>query len=160
MKNRDRRWLIIPATLILALFLNVLPYPGWLAFARPDWVTLALFYWCLATPQWVGIGSGWLMGLMLDLLQYTLLGQHALGKALVAAVARPRLRLRPLWQQCAVVAVVAALDIGIVVWVHHVASGVEVRLCYWQSAVVTALLWPVAYTVMRKLRQRSGLVRA
>lgn len=160
MKTFDRRHLIIPATLALALFLNILPYPGWLALARPDFVTLALFYWCLATPQWVGIGGGWLVGLMLDFLQYTLLGQHALGKALVAAIARPRLRLRPLWQQCAVVAVAAALDIGAVVWVHHLANGVAVRLCYWQSAVATALLWPVAYIVMRKLRQRSGLVRA
>jgi len=70
------------------------------------------------------------------------------------------LRLRPLWQQCAVVGVVAAADIGIVVWVHHLTGGVEVRLHYWQSAVATALLWPVAYIVMRKLRQRSGLVRA
>lgn len=160
MKTRDKRWLVIPATLIVALVLNILPYPGWLAFARPDWVTLALFYWCLATPQWVGIGSGWLAGLALDILQYTLLGQHALGKALVAACAHPRLRLRPLWQQCAVVGAVAALDIGVVAWVYHLADGVEVRLLYWQSALATALLWPVAYIALRKLRQRSGLVRA
>jgi len=132
---------------------------GW-RFARPDWVTLALFYWCLATPKWVGIGGGWLAGLMLDLLQYTLLGQHALGKALVAAMARPRLRLRPLWQQCAVVFVASSLDILIVAWAHHLAGGVDIRLHFWQSALATALLWPLAYTVMRKLRQRSGLVRA
>ncbi|MDD9856798.1 MAG: rod shape-determining protein MreD [Gammaproteobacteria bacterium] len=159
MKKPGNRWLVIPATLLLSLFLNVVPYPGWVEFARPDWVTLVLFYWCLATPQWIGVGGGWLMGLLLDLMQYTLFGQHALGKALVAASAHPRLRLCPLWQQCAVVLVISSLDTAIVMWVYHLAHGVEIRLQYWQTAVTTALLWPVAYVLMRRLRQRSGIVR-
>lgn len=156
---RRVRWLVIPASLLLAVFLNIVPYPEWLAFARPDWVTLALFYWCLAAPQWVGVGSGWLLGLLLDLAHYTLFGQHAIGKALIAACAHPRLALCPMWQQCVVLLVVASLDIGIVMWVYHLANGVEMRLHYWQSAVTTALLWPVAYPLLRHLRRRSGIVR-
>ena len=153
------RWLIIPATLLLALFLNVIPYPDWVAHARPDWVTLALFYWCLATPQWVGVGTGWTMGLLLDLVHFTLFGQHAIGKALIAASAHPRLRLCHLWQQCVVVLVISALDIAGVMWVYHLTNGVEIHAYYWQSAVTTALLWPVAYAVLRALRRRSGIVR-
>ncbi len=158
---QGRRW-VIPATLLLALFLTVLPYPEWAKFARPDWVTLALFYWCLAMPRRVGVGVGWLVGLLLDLLQYALFGQHALGKALIALVAvgaHRRLRLYPVWQQCLVVLAVSALDIAIVVWVYHLTAAAEVRLAYWQAALTTALLWPVAYTVLRKVRRYSGLVR-
>ncbi|MDA8023791.1 MAG: rod shape-determining protein MreD, partial [Gammaproteobacteria bacterium] len=54
----EARWERIIATTALAVFLNVLPYPEWVKFARPDWVTLALFYWCLAAPQRVGVVYG------------------------------------------------------------------------------------------------------
>ena len=160
-RRRGRGW-IIPASFLLALLFNVIPGPEWMKFARPDWVTLVLFYWCMAMPQRVGVGYGWAMGLLLDLLRYTLFGQHALGKALIALIvvgAHRRLRLYYIWQQCAVLLAVASIDIGIVVWVHHLTSGAEVRLIYWQAALTTALLWPIVYVVLRKLRRQSGMIR-
>lgn len=156
------RWWVIPATLVLAVFLTTIPHPEWIKYARPDWVTLVLFYWCLAVPRWIGVGYGWLLGLLLDILQFTLFGQHAIGKALVAIVAVSfyrRLRLYHLWQQCLVIMVVTALDIGIVVWVHRLASGIEIRVEYWLAALTTTLLWPMVYLTLRKLRHRSRLVR-
>ena len=156
------RWQVIPATLLVALFLNLLPYPEWARYARPDWVTLTLFYWCLATPRCIGVGWGWVTGLMLDLMQYTLFGQQALGKALIALVATGacrRLRLYSMWRQCAVVLVISAVDIAVVVGVHHLTRGIEFRIEYWQAALTTALLWPLAYVVLRKLRRLSGMVR-
>ncbi len=156
------RWAVIPLSLLAALFLNLLPYPDWARFARPDWVTLVLFYWCLATPRQVGVGCGWMMGLLLDLMQYTLFGQHAIGKALVALVAvgsHRRLRLYHMWQQCVVVLVVASIDIAVLVWVYQLTGGVEFRLAYWQSAISTALLWPLVYIILRILRRRSGILR-
>ena len=158
MRGRGR---IIPVTLLLALFLTVIPAPDWMKFARPDWVTLALVYWCMATPQRVGVGTGWVMGALLDLLHYSLFGQHALGKVLIALVASSvhrRLRLYHIWQQCMLILVISSLDIAIVVWIHHLANGVEIRPVYWQAALTTALLWPVVYTVLRKLRHRSGII--
>ena len=161
-ENLKGRWQVIPATLLLALFLNVLPYPEWLRHARPDWVTLALCYWCMATPRRVGVGCGWIMGLLLDLMQYTLFGQQAMGKALVALVvvgAHRRLRLYPVWQQCVMILVIASMDIALVVWIHYLADDFTFRIQYWQGALTTALLWPLIYILLRNLRQRSGIVR-
>lgn len=154
------KWAMLPATLLLALFLNVIPYPKWAELVHPDWVTLALFYWCLVIPRWFGVGYGWLLGLLLDLLQYTLFGQHALGKAFIALVVvnvYPRLRQYTIWQQCMVIAVLASVDIGIVVWISHSTDDVVVRWQYWWAALSTALLWPIAYVVLSYLRQRSGI---
>lgn len=156
------RWQVIPATLLVALFLNIIPYPDWARFARPDWVTLALFYWCLATPRRVGVGWAWIVGLLLDLMQYTLFGQQAIGKALIALVvvgAHRRLRLYHPWQQCLVVLTVACIDIAVVVWIYHITQDLEFRLEYWQAALTTALLWPPVYIGLRKLRHHSGIVR-
>ncbi len=154
--RNDHRW-AAPATLLVALLLTLAPYPQWMKFAQPDWVTLALFYWCLAKPRWVGVGYGWVLGLLLDLTHYTLFGQHAIGKALIALVvvgAHQRLRLYHRWQQCAVVLALACIDIGIVAWGYRLANGVEIRLDYWQAALTTALLWPLVYAVLHGLRHR------
>ncbi|MGR3913844.1 MAG: rod shape-determining protein MreD [Gammaproteobacteria bacterium] len=152
------RWESIAATTALALFLNVLPYPQWAQFARPDWVTLTLFYWCLVEPRRVGVVYGWLSGLMLDFIHAALPGQYALGKALVALVAvggHARLRYEALWVQCALMLALVSLDIGVVVWIHYLASDVEVRPAYWLSALTTALLWPLAHGALRYASPRE-----
>lgn len=158
-KRRDR-WGIVPLSLLLALLLNIIPLPDWMKFARPDFVTLVLFYWCLNTPRWIGVGYGWIMGMLLDVAQFTLLGQHAIGKALIALIVvngHKRLRRYHLWQQCAVILIVAALDIAIVVGVHYLVNDVEIRFEYWRAALTTALLWPLVFGVLRKLSQRRGI---
>ena len=75
---------IIFFTLLIALFLMVMPLPEWIRPFRPEWVTLVVIYWCLALPSRVNIGIAWIMGLIVDVLTGTLLGQHALAMAIVA----------------------------------------------------------------------------
>lgn len=158
----DVRWIVIPLTLLLALYLNVIPYPEWARFAHTDWVTLVLFYWCLAIPRWVGVGYGWVMGLLLDVLHFTLYGQHAIGKALIAwfvVSTYPQLRRYPVWQQCIVIVMLSSVDIGIVTWISSITADVAIRAEYWLSAITTGLLWPLVYILLRMLRRRSGLTR-
>ena len=152
--------LAIVITLTIACILNLLRYPEWMEFAKPDWVLLVLFYWSLALPQRVGVGWGWCMGLILDILYYSILGQHAIAKAFVALIAvsaHRRLRLYDLWQQCIIVFMVASVDIGITVWVAQIISGSTVTIHYWQSALTSALLWPVIYILLRQLRHKKGI---
>ena len=161
-KSGAVRWAVILLSLLVAILFSSVSFPEWMRYARPDLVTLVLFYWYLAIPQRLGIGLGWLAGLLLDITHYTLLGQHAIGKALVALVVLStyqRIRIFPPWQQLLVVFAAASIDIGVVVLIHHFTQGVEFRLEYWQGAVTTALLWPLVYIVLRNLRQRSGMVR-
>lgn len=155
-------WLVVPITFVAALLLNSFPYPAWMGWVRPDWVTLVLCYWCLALPFWVGVGTGWGVGLLMDVMQFTLFGQHALGKAVIAlflASSYSKVRHYSLAQQCALVMVLSAIDIGIVVWIQHIVTGLEVRWQYWAGAVTAGLLWPVLYPLLRRLRYRSDIAR-
>lgn len=148
---------VVVLTLVCALLLNIAHYPDWVKYAKPDWVLLVLFYWCLALPDRVGVGWGWCSGLVLDVLYYSILGQHALAKAFVAAAAilfYRRLRLYHLWQQCVVVFIVAGMDVGITIWIYYLADKSTVHLAYWQSAFTSALLWPVVYNTLRLLRHQ------
>ncbi len=146
--TKIRQWTSIVLSLLLALTLNSINYPEWVQFARPDWVTLVLFYWCLRLPSSIGVGSGWLVGLMLDLMNYTVFGQHALGKAFIAMVAvsvSPRWKNYHLWKQCLIIFVVSSVDILIVISVHSITNNVVFHFEYWWAAVTTTLLWPLVY---------------
>ena len=150
----------IVLTFVIALILNLIEYPQWMAYAKPDWVLLVLFYWCLALPNRIGVGFGWFAGLLLDIFYYSVLGQHAIAKAFVALVAvssHRRLRLYVLWQQCFIVFLVASVDVAITIWIFSFTSGLEISIKYWQSAFTTCLLWPLVYNALRRLRHRTGI---
>jgi len=160
--NQSSRTWVIPASIAIAMLLSVVSYPDWMRYAVPHWVSLVIFYWCIAAPDRMNVGSAWVAGLVLDLLLHTLFGVHAITAALVALAAvtsHQRLRMYHIWQQCLVVFVIACIEVTFVGWVFYLTNDAALRLVYWQAALTTALLWPVVYTTLRIVRQRSGISR-
>ena len=89
-------------TALVALMLTVLPLPTWLDVLRPAFLVLTVLYWSITTPRAGGIGLGFLGGLLLDVFQGPVLGEHALALALVAYIAvreHQRIRSKPAFQQ-------------------------------------------------------------
>lgn len=147
-------WLII-ASFVVGYVLTVLPLPDALAEARPDWPALVLIYWCMAVPQRVGVGVGWLVGLFQDALQVGLLGQHALAYAVLAFLTiklHQRMRVFPIWQQSMSVMVLLLLNQLILLWLNGFAGRPSAGWTYWLAALVGTLLWPAVFVVMRELR--------
>jgi rod shape-determining protein MreD len=144
----------------LALLLNVLPMPRWAEAIRPDWVALALIYWCIAVPHRISVGTGWTLGLLLDLLYGSLLGQHALAKAVVAFIAvrlHPQLRMFPRWQQAVSVLVLLVIDLLLVAWIRGAIGKGPGTFAYWMPSLIGMLIWPVAFVILRDLRRRGGV---
>lgn len=151
--------LVIVASFVAALMITLFPIPDMLAPLRPDWVALALIYWVIALPHRVGVGSGWLAGLFLDAATGTLLGQHALGLAVVAWLVlslHRRIRNYPVWQQAIFVLIIIALFRVLGAWVLGV-SGRPAGFSYWLPAVSSMLVWPLVYLVLRHVRRRYGV---
>jgi rod shape-determining protein MreD len=88
-----RPW-FIAVSLLASLLLNFLPTSNW--FWIPDWVALVLVFWSIREPRWVGMGIGFLLGLIMDVADAGLLGQHALAYVL-AAYAAAAISRRILW---------------------------------------------------------------
>jgi len=146
---------VIPVSILVAMILSVVSYPDWMRYAVPHWLSLVIFYWCIAAPDRMNVGNAWIAGLLLDLLLHTLFGVHAITAALVAQ----RLRMYHIWQQCLVVFLIACIEVTFVGWVFYLTNDAALRLVYWQAALTTALLWPVVYITLRFVRQRSGISR-
>jgi rod shape-determining protein MreD len=158
-----RPW-FIAVTLLLGYLGNLLPLSGVALALRPDFLALVLLYWCIQEPRFVGVGVAWLVGLLMDVGDATLFGQHALAYAVLAYAAeyfRRRVLRFPLWQQAAQVAVLLSLCAGLVLVVRVVGGAPLPRWTYAVPPVAGALLWPVLSVLLqwpqRPLRARAGL---
>jgi rod shape-determining protein MreD len=146
-----RPWFIV-VTLGLAFLANLLPLSGIALALRPDFLALVLLYWCIQEPRYVGVGIAWCVGLVMDVGDATLFGQHALAYAFLAYSAeffRRRVLRFPLWQQAAQVAVLLGLCALIVLLVRSVGGAPLPRWTYVVPPVVGALLWPAVTLVLQ-----------
>ena len=154
------RW-VVPSTFVIALLLTALPMPESTAIWRPAWVALVLVYWCMAAPERVGVVVGWTAGLFLDVMTGTLLGQHALGLSVVAYVAHRthrRVRVLPLWRQGITIFALVFLYQALVLWSNGIRGIPVTAPAYWTSPLVSMLLWPWIFVVLRVVRRRYAVV--
>lgn len=146
----------IALTLFLALLLNLLPLSGTALMLRPDFLALVLLYWCIQAPRYVGVGIAWFMGLLMDVGDATIFGQHALAYAFLAYAAeyfRRRVLRFPLWQQALQVAFLLLLCAALVLLVRVVGGSPLPPWTYFGASLTGALLWPLA-SVLLQLPQR------
>jgi rod shape-determining protein MreD len=143
-------------TFIIALLLTIVPLPEWARYMRPDWVGLVLIYWCMALPERVGVGSGWLAGLLVDLLTGSVLGQHALALTVIAFLTikfHQRVRLFPILQQAFTVLVLLVLHQLIALWISRFIGRPGVPWYFWSPSLIGTLIWPPVYNMLRGIRQ-------
>ncbi len=147
-----RPWFIL-LTLFLGLLGNLLPLSGVAQALKPDFLALVLLYWCIQEPRYVGVGTAWFLGLLMDVGDATLFGQHALAYAVLAYGAeyfrRRVLRFTSLWQQAAQVAVLLLLCAGLVLLIRYVGGAALPRWTYVAPPLVGALLWPAVSIVLQ-----------
>lgn len=75
----------IACTLLAALAFNLLPFGR--QSAMPDLLAVVLVFWGVHQPRRVGVGVAFFFGLLMDVHQGALLGQHALGYTLLSFAA-------------------------------------------------------------------------
>jgi rod shape-determining protein MreD len=147
---------IILLTFLAAYVLAVLPLPAWLQWARPEWVALTLIYWCIALPQRVGIAVSLLLGVGLDVLEGSVLGQNAFALVVVALLSQilyQRLRVYSLSQQSGVVFILVGINQLICQWVQNLEGVSALPPLFLLPALSSALLWPVVLHSLRNLRR-------
>ncbi|MEX2163081.1 MAG: rod shape-determining protein MreD [Sulfuricaulis sp.] len=155
-----RRRVTLIGTFSVALILTIMPFPVWAEPFRPDWVGLVLIYWCLAIPDRVSVGTGWLLGFLQDVLYGSLLGSNAIGKTLVAFLAvrlHLQLRMFPRWQQAVSVFGLLITNQLLVLWIRGAIGQAPETFSYWTPSIVGALLWPWLFIILRDLRRRSAI---
>jgi rod shape-determining protein MreD len=154
-ERHNAGWVIV-ASFAVALMLMAMPLPDWAVNWRPAWLAMALIYWCMALPSRVGIGAGWLLGLVLDVQQGAVLGQNALCLAIIAYVTLcfyQRIRMFPLVQQALLVSGLLLLQQFLALWIRGMMGHPPSHWSFWMPAVTSMLLWPWLFIILRDLRR-------
>jgi rod shape-determining protein MreD len=149
-------WVII-LSFFLAYFLAVIPLPLWAMDYRPEWVPMVLIYWVIALPYRIGIGWAWCAGIILDILEGSILGLNAMAFVIIAYVALSlhlRLRMFSLFQQAGLVLVLIGLNLLLSHWLQVITGHtVSTNMMFLMAALVSAIIWPSLFQILRKTRR-------
>lgn len=148
---------IIGLTFLAALILSVVPMPAPFDAGRPMWLAMVVAYWVMALPHRVGLLTAWVAGLATDVLFGELFGQNALVLVMVAwliLLLYQRIRRFPLWQQSLVMLPVLGIAQMVSLWLSSLAGNRPPTLLYLLPALVSTILWPWLFSILRVVRRR------
>ncbi len=143
-------------TLLFALGLNMVPlgrHP-----ALPDWLALVLVFWNVHQPRRVGVGLAFLFGLMMDVHEGALLGQHALSYTLLSYVAisvHRRLTWFGLAEQAVQILPVFFAAHLVALLVRMIAGDMFPGWSLLIAPVLEAALWPLATLLLLAPQRRA-----
>lgn len=152
------RYPVIYLSLVIGLTLMILPLPDWAQSYRPNWAALILIYWSMALPKRVGLWFALITGLLLDTLQGTLLGQHALALVIIMYLNLnfyQRIRVLSLARQSIYVFCLLLICQVMVVWVEGIMGRPTSIAAYLGAPFVGMFIWPWVFIILRDIRRKA-----
>ncbi len=148
-------WVIV-LSFIFGFMLNIMPLPTWASPWRPNWVAMVLIYWCIAIPQRIGVATGWSVGIINDVLNNTLLGQHALSLCIVSYISvrlHLRIRLFPKFQQAISIFGLVIINQLLNAWIYSIFTDFQIHWSVIFPAITSMILWPWLFVILRDMRR-------
>ncbi|MBA3536438.1 MAG: rod shape-determining protein MreD [Tatlockia sp.] len=130
---------------ILALALTILPLPELLVGLRPPWVLILILYLQFFLPEYFNLVLLIIIGMALDVLLSTVLGEHAFALSIVAWIASTkarRFRLFTMGQQMALIGFFCLLYQMLILIIDASLGYYYGFLMPLGSTLITILLWP------------------
>ena len=129
---------------VFAYLLMLMPWTGgWLA-ARPDFVLLVLLFWSLHQPRSIGQGAAFFAGLLMDVSDSMLLGQHALAYVIAVfggQIFRVRILTFSIPEQTLHVLALTVLSTCVLLALNVLLGADFPGIWFFASPVITAILW-------------------
>lgn len=146
----------IAFSFVLAFLFNLMPWGHmqWI----PDLVALVLVFWNIHQPRKVGISVAFMMGLLMDVNEATLLGENALAYTLLsyfAIMIHRRVLWFPLRTQALHVLPLMLLAQAVQLVVQLMVTGKSPDWFYFSESLVSALLWPVVSVLLLAPQRRA-----
>jgi rod shape-determining protein MreD len=148
--------LVIWTTFLIALVLQIIPWPGTLDVLRPSWLILVMCYWVMAAPHRVNVGTALILGLLWDLLLGATLGVRGMMMSIVAylvAINFQMMRNMALWQQAIIIAMLSMLAVFIEFCGEFIIQDITFNPAALWVGLINGILWPWLFLLLRRVRR-------
>lgn len=149
-------YVFLIVSLCVAYILNLLPWGHWIGV--PDFVALALIFWCIQQPTRVGMGVAFIMGVLVDVHNATFLGENALAYVILSFLTMTfsqHIKSFPLKRQIVHIFVLLLLARFFQMGIQYVVAS---RVGGWLSlfdCVTGAIIWPVIVQILLFPQRRT-----
>ena len=157
MQRKTHATWVIALSLFIGFLLAIVPFPDWAMNYRPEWIPMVLIYWAMALPYRIGIGWAFVVGLLLDILEGSILGVNALALVIIAYITlslHQRLRMFSTVQQAGLMFALVGLNLMVCHWLLIITDQtVPSNLMFLMAALTSALIWPSLFQLLRHSRR-------
>jgi rod shape-determining protein MreD len=143
-------------SLLIGLILHMLPL-GRVAW-MPDVLAIILVFWSIHQPYRIGMGVAFFMGMLVDVQQSAMLGQHALAYTLLsfmALVIHRRIVWYNVFSQAIQILPLFAIAHAIELLARLIAGGVFPGYLIALAPVIEAALWPIVSVILLAPQRRA-----
>lgn len=155
-------YFFIVFTFLVAIVLTIIPFPEWAIWFRPQWILSTMLFWIIVAPEQCGVGFAWIVGLVMDLLLGTPIGQQSLIFVFLAYLLLKFHAVvfhSPQWQQACFVGCFAVFDVIFHSMIlgftghstHIVLNGL--------SVFTTIVIWPWLYGLLDAMRPKPQKIK-
>jgi len=143
-------------TLLLVWLISLLPWRLW--DPAPDLLLLVIAFWCLNEPRRIGMTAAFVFGLLMDVHDAGLLGEHALAYTIAAygaiTLTRRLQRFSAMAQAIHMLPIIVAAQ-AVSRIVHAWLAGEWLGWAWLWSALFTVALWPLADILLHLPQRRQ-----
>lgn len=118
------------------------------------------FYWVLALPHRVNVGTALVVGLLWDLMLGSTLGVRGLMMSVLVylvALNFQVLRNMSLWQQAAILSLLTLAGKVLEFWAEYLVSNVQFDPIQLWAGLLNFLLWPWLFLLLRRVRRQFSI---
>ena len=155
MNNQLNNLIFVWSIMLLTTILTIMPMPDFLNGITIEWVAMSIIFFSIMNVSLMGIYAAWTIGLLLDLLQGSLLGENALIFSVISYLSyrfRFQIRVYPDWQIMIVILFLLSFGNLISLWIKGFSGRILFVSEDWLSIVFAVLIWPIFMRILLALQ--------
>lgn len=144
-------WFIF-LSFMIALLLNLMPLQDKMLILRPDFVALVLLFWGTYQPQRIGMSTAFVVGLIMDVGNGSMFGQHALSYSVmifIALLLRRRLQVFGLIKQAPQIGLLLLFSQSIMLLTELLNRADFPGWHYFLASFTGMLVWPLISLLLK-----------
>ncbi|MCX7182521.1 MAG: rod shape-determining protein MreD [Nitrosospira sp.] len=141
-------------SLIVALLLNQQSLPGIVSLLCPDFLALVILYWNIYHSKQFGMGAAFSMGLLMDVSEANVLGQHAMAYSVMiffVSTLCQRFQMFRLPEQIFQIGLLLLAAESLILLIKLLNGAQFQDWNFFFASLIGALFWPLLVFFLRKL---------